>query len=267
MAWLSSAKGEEFTFPQGCQYPTLHHLHAGFGLRLIARFGGTRRHHSHSVMGSHLLIRAIDARLIAARFRHARLQVVRSHDLRHPAQKLEGAHVGADPVGQSLRQARLGIGVVTGTQDSHEDRRFPHLPALRIVDGGRGAGVIDEQPLAGAMLLPQHYFLPPQPGAVQVAETAVPISVRVLVPVLFPEQLQSDVLIGLQFVAETGIVRLWRVSPGQERRPRRSYRLHQAAVVPIGDLGPLQARRTGGFQILGNRRLADGTTQRDLALT
>src|SRR5580700_2956190 len=40
--------------------------------------------------------------------------IIVRHDLRHPAQKLEGAHVGSDPVGQSLRQARLGIGVVTG---------------------------------------------------------------------------------------------------------------------------------------------------------
>jgi hypothetical protein len=63
------------------------------------------------------------------------------------------------------------------------------------------------------MLLPQYHFPPPQPAAVEIAEAAVPVSLRVLIAIRLPEQLQGDVLIGLQFLAEGGVVRLRRLLP------------------------------------------------------
>ena len=48
-------------------------------------------------------------------------------------------------------------GIAAGAQHGHEDGRGMHLTALRIVmNRNRGAGVIDEHLLAGAVLLPQH---------------------------------------------------------------------------------------------------------------
>ena len=53
----------------------------------------------------------------------------------------------------------------------------------------RVAGVVDEQFLAGAMLVPQHDVLPLEPGAVQTAVAAVAVAVGLLFAVLLPEQL------------------------------------------------------------------------------
>jgi len=64
----------------------------------------------------HFFVSPIDARLIPARLGHTGLQIVRHHDLGHAAHKLEGAHMRTDPVGQSLGQARFGIGIIAGAQ-------------------------------------------------------------------------------------------------------------------------------------------------------
>src|SRR6266851_2036829 len=82
MAWLTSAKLKNFL------------------LRFVTGLHRAGRHYGHTVMRGHLLIRPIDRRLIAASFGHTGLQIIGDDDLGHTAQKLEGAHVGADPVGQ-----------------------------------------------------------------------------------------------------------------------------------------------------------------------
>jgi hypothetical protein len=74
------------------------------------------------------------------------------------------------------------------------------------MDGDSGAGVIDKQLLAGPVFLPQDDFLPPQPAAVEIAEPAIAIAIRVLIPVLIPEKLQGDVLVVLQLLADGGVV-------------------------------------------------------------
>jgi hypothetical protein len=37
-------------------------------------------------------------------------------------------------------------------------------------------------------------------------------------------------------------------------------------VSPLGDVGPFQPGHLGGLQVMGNRRLTDGTTGGDLTL-
>ena len=95
-------------------------------------------------MRGHLLVGAIDAGFIPTRFCNSGLEIVRGHDFGHAAQELEGAHMSADPVGQALGQARLGVGVVTGAQDRDEDCRFPDFAVFHVVDGDGGAGVVHE---------------------------------------------------------------------------------------------------------------------------
>ena len=71
---------------------------------------------------------------------------------------------------------------------------------------------------------------------------------------------------GLQLTKNRGVVRFWWMYPASACLPGGSHRLPQSVVVPIGDIRPFQTRRFGGLQVIGNRRLTDGTTQRDLAL-
>ena len=75
-------------------------------------------------MGRHLGVGAIDLRLVEAGLDHGDLGVVRHQQLRHAADRLEGAGVGADPVGERLGPARLGIGEVGGAQDGDENLRL-----------------------------------------------------------------------------------------------------------------------------------------------
>src|SRR5690242_17131186 len=115
----------------------------------------------------------LEKKNIAASFGDARLQIVRNDDLGHAAQKLEGAHVVADPVGQPLCRIRLGVREVTCAQHGHEDRRRRWVAASSGVDGYGVAGVIDKQLLTRTMLLPQNDFLPAEPPPVEITESAV----------------------------------------------------------------------------------------------
>ncbi len=117
--------------------------------------------------------------------------------------------MGADPVGQSLRQAGFGIGIAAGAQHGDKQSRWPHLASVGVMDGNGGSGIVDKQFLAGPVFVPQHNLPAPQPASVEIAVPAVTIAVRALFAVLFPEQLQGHVLIGLQLVENRGVVRFW----------------------------------------------------------
>src|SRR5216683_7403290 len=182
-------QAEEFPLPQGGQDPPLDQQHACLHLRLVTRFHAARRHYRYTAVRSHLLICPIDTRLIAASFRDAGLQVIGDDDLGHAAQKLEGAQVGADPVGQPLRPSRLRVGVAAGPQHGDEDLCRRHLACRGVMYGNRVAGVIYKQLLAGPVLMPQNEFLCPKPSSIQITEPAVAVAVRVLLAVLLPQEL------------------------------------------------------------------------------
>src|ERR1019366_4498457 len=114
----------------------------------------------------HLRVRPIDTRLVAASFGDARLQIVGDDDLGHAPQKLEGAHVGADPVGQTLRASRLGVTVVAGSQYRDEDLRRRRVAARTRVDGNGTPGLVDKYLPPRPMLVSQTDFLSPKPSFV-----------------------------------------------------------------------------------------------------
>jgi len=86
--------------------------------------------------------------------RDGTLQVIRHHDFRRAAEELERAQMRTDPVTQILPGRGFREGIAAGAQHGHEDGGRVHFAALRIVDRDRGAGVVDEHLLAGAVLLP-----------------------------------------------------------------------------------------------------------------
>jgi hypothetical protein len=63
-------------------------------------------------VGRHLGIGSIDLRLVEAGFDDSDLGVVRHEQLGHAADRFEGSGMRADPVGQRLGPARLGIGEI-----------------------------------------------------------------------------------------------------------------------------------------------------------
>src|ERR1035441_1470551 len=93
------------------------------------------------------------------------------------------------------------------------------------------------------------------------------LAVGMLLAILLPQQLQRHVLVGLQLLADGRLIGLRPLRPARSRRPGRSQRREQALLAPLDNLRPLQPRLLGGLQIVGDRGLANTTTQGNLALT
>jgi hypothetical protein len=102
-------------------------------------------------MGGHLGVGAVDLGVVEAGPDDGGLRIVRHDEFGHAADRLEGAHMGVNPVGQRLRPGRLGEGEARGAQHGDEDLRHADF-AGEPIDNDRNAvaGVIDEQPLAAA---------------------------------------------------------------------------------------------------------------------
>src|SRR5262249_54381302 len=73
-------------------------------------FFGTCWDNCGVVMVRHLLIRAIDVRLVEAGFGDARFQIVADDHRRHTVKVAEGAYVRPDPIGERLRPGCFRVG-------------------------------------------------------------------------------------------------------------------------------------------------------------
>ena len=87
-----------------------------------------------------------------------------------------------------------------------------------------------------------------------------------LLAILLPQRLQGDVLVGLQLLADGPVIGLRPLRPARSHWPGRSQRLDQSLLAPLGNVRPLQPRLLGGLQVVGDRGLANTTTQGNLAL-
>ena len=83
------------------------------------------------------------------------------------------------------------------------------------------------------MFLPQHQVEFLQPTPVQVAEPAVGIAFGMAFTPFLPDQLQRQVLVGLQFLVDLGPIRLGMLAPDRQRGPLRKQRFLDLLVVPV----------------------------------
>src|ERR1041384_3315222 len=114
------------------------------------------------------------------------LGVVWDGHLRHPVQELQRADMRTDPAGKVLAASGLRKGVTAATQPRHEEGSLEiHIAGPAIIHGDLVAGVIDEPLLPGAIFLPQNYVELARPVAIQFAETAVTVAVRMSFAILF----------------------------------------------------------------------------------
>ena len=79
--------------PQRRQYPALDNTHGVFDLRFVARFSRPGGQDGDAVMLRHLVIRAIEIRLIAACPRDAGTWIIRHQQLGRAPEKLESMYV------------------------------------------------------------------------------------------------------------------------------------------------------------------------------
>ena len=96
--------------PEPAQKPTLDDQDGLLDLRLVAGLPRPRRQDGGPVMGGHLGVGAVDLRVVEAGPDDGGLRIVRHDEFRYAADRLEGADMGVDPVGQRLRPGRLGEG-------------------------------------------------------------------------------------------------------------------------------------------------------------
>ena len=113
--------------------------------------------------------------------------------------------------------------------------------------------------VALAFLTAQHhaYALIAVPPLVQLAEPAVAVPVRLRFAILFPEQLQSHMLMTFQLAMDFGEID---ASPNLMRRTiwaRRKKQLIELPVIAVLRQRPVQAGSGGSFEVSMNGRLAD----------
>ena len=256
-------EAEEAPVAQPRDDPALDQQDRGLDLGLVAGLVGASGQDGRAVMGGHLGVAAVDLGLVEARADHAGLQVVGHDQRRHRAEGGEGAGVGADPVGQRLAPARLGIGHVRGAHHGDEDLRRTRRAGGRVGDRHLRAGIVDEHPLARGMALAHDRREPPRPAAVVLAEGGIAVAVRVLAAILVPEQREGDPR-PLQFAVDRRPVRLGELAPLRRRRRREEQPLQRRLVQPLGQR-PGQARHFGTTQIFRHGAAANPDAGPDLS--
>ena len=102
--------------------------------------------------------RLVQLGFIAAGMLDARFRVVWNDDLGNAVDELQRVNVRADPAGQILASGGFGEGVIAGAKHGDQQGCFEiQFAAPGIIDRNLVAGVIDEQPLSGAVFLPQNH--------------------------------------------------------------------------------------------------------------
>ena len=175
--------GEELPMPERGQYPAFHDANGVFHFRFVTRLARTGGHDCNAVMLSHLVIGAVQIRLVPAGSRHAGARVVRNQQSGSAAEELEGMHMTIDPLRQVLSHCGAGKRISAGAEDSDEDRCRRAVTGLPVVNRNRVAGPIDECFLSRFVIVPEHHIASAAPPWIQFAEAAITIAAWLRIPI------------------------------------------------------------------------------------
>src|SRR5271157_423427 len=244
----------ESSAPQPAEQPALDDQDGLLDLRLVARLPGPGGQDGGSIMGRHLGIGSVDLRVVEAGLDDSGFGVVRHDEFGNPADRLEGARMGVDPVGERLRPGRLGEGEARGAQHGDEDLRYADFAGEAVDDDRHAvAGVIDEQPLAGRVRLAHRHRQRLLEGAIELAEPRVAVAVRVGGDIFVPQDQQGDVL-ALQLAMHGGPIRLRDPPVAAFAAPAGVERRLQRLVVHALRQGPGEACSLRPLQRLPHTR-------------
>lgn len=153
--------------------PPFHSLHTDLAFGFIPGTGSAGRDDGHAIVLRELGIGPGEGGLIAMGPTHGGLEIIGDHDLGHPTERRAGADMGADPIGQTLRPRRLGIGRVGSAQASDEERGCADFPREGIDDRPRLAGLVDKECLARPVALSHDQIELPRPLPIRLTQLAV----------------------------------------------------------------------------------------------
>ena len=178
-------------------------------------------------------------------------EIVRNHQLRDAVKEPQRPHVRGAPVRERLGPGGLGEGVVRRPEHGDEDLCFAQLPGGALDDGHALSGVVDEQLLAGAVLLAHHYVELRGPRPVLVAEPAVLQPPGVGRLVLLPHQRQRHVR-STQLAVHLAPLRQRALCRAQHRRGKQPPL--QRRIVERLWQRPAQTLLLGAADVLPHRR-------------
>jgi hypothetical protein len=113
----------------------------------------------------------------------------------HPAEEVEGPHVGAYSVGRLLGGHGLGVGLAGEAVRSHEHLGLRDLPGFAVDDGDGLPGEVGEELLSRLVVLTHGDLDRRGPAPVELAEPRVGVVVvRVVCGVLMPQERQRHAL-------------------------------------------------------------------------
>ena len=181
-------QGEELTVAQGGEHSLLNDLHSGFDLGFITRFAHAGGENGDAVVARHLLVSRIDVGFVTAGGSNAGLEVVRDDKLGDAAEVGERTNMGAYPVRDGLGEGGMRESVTASPEHGHKDLGRMRLAAYRVDEGNAHSGIVDEEFLAGLVVLPHARVQRLPKIVVALAELAVCKPVRGGDAVLFPEQ-------------------------------------------------------------------------------
>jgi hypothetical protein len=139
-------------------------------------------------MAGHLGIGSVEPGIVAIGVGNGGLEIIADHELRHAAEILEQIGMHADPVGQALAWASLGVGVVRGPHRRDEQLHGAHFAGDGIEDVDGVAGEIDEHLLPTDVGLTHARARTLLPGLEGRAKPGIAKAVGIGGAILFPQQ-------------------------------------------------------------------------------
>ena len=206
-------------------------------------------------MAGKIGIGAVDHRLVEARPRDARLEIVAHRLPGRAAKKRKCANVRRYPVRQALREGRLGIGVVRGAEHGDEDLRRDHFAGEPIDHLHGVARIVDEQLLAGDMNLAQRRLQTAGPFLVAFTKPRIAEAVGRRVAVLLPQQHQRHVW-SAQLAMNERPIRMRTFVAGQIGGRRIEPVLEPDIVIKLRRQRPGQPGAARSVHVLAHRALS-----------
>ena len=160
--------------------------------------------------------------------------------------------MGADPVGQRLREARRGIGVAGSTKYTDEDLGVAHNAGAGIDDGNPLARIIDKHLVASHMMLAHHRRKPPFELAEQITKPAVAVTARLGLPIFFPQHHQAHAG-AFQLARQRCPIRFVAAAQARFRAGPREQSLFENVVGELSWHRPTDAARLRPPQIVLDR--------------
>jgi hypothetical protein len=216
-------------------------------------------------MAGHLGIGSVEPGIVAIGVGHGGLEIIADHELRHAAEILEQIGMHADPVGQALAWASLGVGVVRGPHRRDEQLHGAHFAGDGIEDVDGVAGEIDEHLLPTDVGLTHARARTLLPGLEGRAKPGIAKAVGIGGAILFPQQ-QACHAAAAQFLLHINPIGCRSPVALRGCRRRREQQQLQALVVHALRQWPAQPRKACAPHITMHDAIAHSQHLRDDAL-